>query len=108
VTDPSVPKHLGKPGRALWRSVVAEYDLQPHQFVLLEAAGMARDRMMAAAEAIASDGLIVADRYGAAKASPAVAIERDSRLAVARCLRELALEVDGPAETARPPRIRAV
>lgn len=55
-----------------------------------------------AREQIAADGITVPDRYGVLKAHPAVAIERDSRLAFARLLRELALDAATP--DSRPPR----
>ena len=41
------------------------------------------------------------------KLSPLVRIETDCRLAFARLLRELDLDVDPPAEAKRPPSLRA-
>ncbi len=106
--DPKPPNTLDGPGRALWRSVVAEYDLQPHQLKILEHAAMATDRAHTAAKAVRSEGVTTLDRFGAVKAHPAVGIERDARLAVARLLRELALDPEDEPVGARPPRIRAV
>jgi len=102
------PPHLTTGGKALWRAVVDDYDVLDWQLSLLEAACDALDRMVEARRVVAEDGIIVRDRYDKPKAHPAVAIERDSRLALARLLRELALEVVGPPVGARPPRIRSV
>ena len=41
---------------------------------------------------------MVADRFGQLKPHPATGIERDSTVLFARCLRELALDVEPPAE----------
>lgn len=51
---------------------------------------------------LADDGLTTVDRYGGVKAHPAVVIERDSRTAFLRAMRELGLDLEAPA-TSRPP-----
>jgi phage terminase small subunit len=63
------------------------------------------DRCQQARQAIQKHGLTFDDRFGTPKARPEVAIERDSRLAFARLLRELALDVSEPADEVGPPRI---
>jgi hypothetical protein len=100
------PRGLGADGRRLWKAVVDEYDLLGHQFELLRLAAQALDRASQARTVLDRDGLTVSTTTGV-KSHPAAAIERDSRLAVARLLRELALEVDDPVSMpARPPRLR--
>lgn len=98
------PRHLGPAGKTLWRAVTAEYELFPHQFVALELAADAYDRCVQAREALRGDGLLVEDRFGkATKPHPAIAVERDSRIAVMRALRELDLEIDDlPAASTSP------
>jgi phage terminase small subunit len=57
------------------------------------------DRGEQARQAIALDGALIATDAGGVKAHPAVTIERDSRIAFARLLRELDLDgtaIDGP------------
>ena len=78
------------------RGVIADFELEPHNFRVLVKTGEAWDRSEQAREAIAAEGLTVVDRYGTPKAHPCVSIERDSRTAFVRGLRELALDVDAP------------
>jgi phage terminase small subunit len=86
--------------------VVGEYELEPHHVRLLTLAAESWDRCQQAREAIAEHGLTHDDRFGQPHARPEVGIERDSRIAFARLLRELALDIEGPSEeSARPPRI---
>ncbi|MDO8500459.1 MAG: hypothetical protein Q7S20_01290 [Gemmatimonadaceae bacterium] len=87
--------------------MVADFELEPHHRRLLTLAGEAWDRTQQAREALAKFGVIYLDRFGSPKARPEVAIERDSRTSFARLLRELALDVDPPAES-RPPSVAGV
>jgi hypothetical protein len=57
-----------------------------------------------AREALKQHGMTYLDRFGAPHARPEIAIERDCRIAFARLVRELALDVSEPAEI-RPPEI---
>ncbi|MFN7315261.1 MAG: P27 family phage terminase small subunit [Phycisphaerae bacterium] len=84
---------------------MSEFDLESHHLHLLAMACEALDRAAAAREAIAEHGPVFTDRYGQPRARPEVQIERDSRIAFARLLRELGLDVEGPVESPRPPRI---
>jgi phage terminase small subunit len=85
--------------------VLDEYALEPHHVRLLTLAAEAWDRGAMAREALKEHGLTFNDRFGAPHARPEVAIERDSRIAFARLLRELALDVTEPEEN-RPPELR--
>ena len=96
------PEHL-KPATKEWfLSVVRDFAFEEHHIRLLTLAGEAWDRGQQAREAIAEHGLTFVDRFDAPHARPEVAIERDSRIAFARLLRELCLDVEPPAEN-RPP-----
>ena len=98
------PEHL-KPATAAWfASVVSDYVLEPHHVRVLTLACEAWDRGQQAREAIEQHGLTFEDRFDQPRARPEVAIERDSRIAFARLVRELALDAGTP-ETPRPPRI---
>ena len=100
------PKHLRADTAAWFRSVMKEYELEEHHTRLLIKACDAWDRSEQAREALAEHGMTYEDRFGAPRARPEVAIERDSRLAFARLVRELGLDVATPAES-RPPALRA-
>lgn len=91
-----VPGHLRPETRKWLRGILADFELESQDFRVLVKTGEAWDRSEQAREAIATDGLTVVDRYGTPKAHPCVAIERDSRTAFFRGLRELALGVDAP------------
>lgn len=98
------PKHL-KPQTAAWFDAVChEYTLEPHHIRILTLAAEAWDRGQQAREAIDWHGLTFNDRFGVPKARPEIAIERDSRIAFARLIRELGLDIEQP-EDPRPPRI---
>jgi P27 family predicted phage terminase small subunit len=76
--------------------VVADFELETHHLTILAAACEAMDRMSAARAQIAADGITVDGRYGP-RAHPAIAIERDSRTAMLRAIRELGLDLEAPA-----------
>jgi phage terminase small subunit len=87
----TAPPHLQPNTRRWFAGVTDEYDLEPHHERLLQAAAEAWDRLQEAREVLRKEGTYVEGRYGK-RAHPAVAVERDSRLAFARLLRELDLD----------------
>lgn len=101
----SPPAHLRPDTAAWWVSVAGDYALEPHHLRILTLAAEAWDRGVEAREAIARHGSVYVDRFAQPRARPEVAIERDSRIAFARLVRELALDVDSVDEPGRPPRI---
>jgi phage terminase small subunit len=102
---PEPPGHLRAATRDWWRGIVEAFEIDPHVLRLLTAAGEAWDRAEAAREALALHGLTytVGDTHPRPFARPEVKIEHDSMIRFARLLRELALDVEPPAEV-RPPR----
>jgi phage terminase small subunit len=89
--------HLVPATRAWVVGLKQDYALEPHHDRLLQLAAEAWDRCQQARQVLATDGLFVESRQGL-KPHPAVAIERDSRLAFARLIAQLSLDdVDGPA-----------
>jgi len=104
---PRPPKHLTKEASAFWTHVVSTYALEPHHLHLLQAACESWDRMQAAREAVATQGLTFTDNRGCIKANPAVAIEKDARIAFARLIRELDLDEAMANLDVRPPALRS-
>ena len=104
VTKP--PKHLKAATRRWFKAVTAEYELEEHHRRLLTLAAESWDRCTEAREALKLHGLIFEDRFGQPRSRPEVQIERDSRISFARLLRELALDVEPPAEASRPAQIQ--
>jgi phage terminase small subunit len=96
------PSHLRTATRRWYLDVLEHFDLEEHHERLLRAAAECWDRLQQAREVLAKEGIVVPGRYGP-RAHPAVAIERDTRLAFARLLRELDLDGE-PGPDPRPPR----
>ncbi len=97
------PRHLQPETRKWWLSVVSEFQLEPHHVRLLTLAAESWDRCEQARKLLKRHGLTFKDRFGQPSSRPEVAIERDSRVAFARLLRELDLDVEPPRGTGRPP-----
>jgi P27 family predicted phage terminase small subunit len=101
---PNPPAYLSRESARWFREVTASFELEPHHVKLLTLACEAFDRCTEARERIVREGAYILDRYGVPRAHPAIAVERDSRLAFARLVRELALDVSEPGDV-RPPAI---
>ena len=99
------PKHLRAPTRRWVQGIAEDYLLESHHLKLLQAAAESWDRAQQARAALAVYGLTYLDRFGAPHGRPEVAIERDARVAFARLIRELGLDVSEP-EPERPPVVR--
>jgi phage terminase small subunit len=97
------PTHLQPDTRKWWLSVVSEFQLEDHHVRLLTLAGEAWDRCSQARKLLKKHGLTYKDRFGQPSSRPEVSIERDSRTAFARLLRELDLDGEPPKATGRPP-----
>ena len=87
------PDHL-RPETARWFTEVCKtFDLESHHRRLLRLACEAWDAGQLAREALAEHGTVYIDRFDQPRARPEVGIERDSRTAFARLLRELGLDL---------------
>lgn len=88
------PSHLEAATAAWWRHVAGRFELEQHHERLLTAACEAWDQAQAARVELVSAGMFYEDRFGQPRAHPAVAVERDARIAFARLVRELDLDSD--------------
>ena len=93
---PKPPSHLSPDTSVWWRSVVKDYALEPHHLRLLTLAAESWDRCTQAREALAQDGICFRDDRGNVRSHPAVSIEKDSRIAFARLIREMDLDTEPP------------
>src|SRR5690606_25004490 len=93
--------------KAWWKGVVEDYMLDAHHLHLLALACSAWDRCEQARQAIAEHGPTFTDDRGNVRARPEVGIEKDARIAFARLVRELDLDVEAPAQPSRPPGLRS-
>lgn len=100
MTERAAPRHLSPEAKRLWRETTRNYTLEARHEAILLVALEAFDRMREAQAAVKADGAYVEGRFGM-KAHPALAVERDSRLAFLRATRELGLDLETPAS--RPP-----
>jgi phage terminase small subunit len=99
------PKHLSLAMKRWWMSVNESFVLEDHHRLLLTKAAEAHDRAEEARAAIKKHGTIYLDRFEQPCARPEIAIERDSRLAFARLIRELNLS-EAPDDPLRPNSLR--
>ena len=100
---PKPPRHLKPETAKWWAWVVEEFKLELHHIRLLTLAADAWDRCQQARQIIDKEGLTYEDRFDQPVSRPEVAIERDSRTAFARLLREVDLDVEPPRPVGRPP-----
>jgi len=99
---PRAPLHLSKKTREWWQRIVEAYEFQDFELRLLTAAGESWDRKEAARGVIEKEGLTYLDRFSQPVTRPEVGIERDSRLAFLRCMRQLALSEEPPEDRPKP------
>ena len=87
---PNPPNSAWRAGAALWRAVLAEYDLEEHELLLLREAVRTVDALDALEALVQSDGAVVESPHGS-KAHPALVEARQQRIALARLLAALRL-----------------
>jgi P27 family predicted phage terminase small subunit len=104
IQTPKAPAHLGPAGKAAWRRYQREYGVDDDALPILEQLCNALDRQAEARAIIAAEGMIDKDRFKQKRAHPAVAIERDARLAALRAMRMLGLPLREEAEKRKPGR----
>ena len=102
-TDPQPPTYLSQAGRSFWQRVVSEFDLDSAALQLLAVACKQLDRIAEARAILAAQPVTYLDRFDQPREHPAVSIERNASVVFARLVRELALDVEPPADS-RPPR----
>lgn len=88
---PDPPDWMPDPERAFWLEVVRDYELGPDGLAMLTLCCSALIRWREAREVLDAEGLTLPGRWGE-RLHPLVNVEKDSRVAALRALRELDLE----------------
>ena len=101
---PAAPRSLDAPGRAFWRSVMADYELSPAEVEILRQCCRVVDVLARLdVELIEADGLTVEGSTGQPRAHPALSASADQRRVLESLVRSLALpmpdEVQGRRRT---------
>jgi P27 family predicted phage terminase small subunit len=97
------PAYLSAATRAWWRQLAADYELESHDFRVLEVACLAWDRLQQARRDIAKVGLRIDGPKGPCM-NPSIRIEADSQVRFLRAVREL--QLDAPPPDPRPAPLR--
>ena len=100
---PPLPKGLTAAGRALWRAVVGDYDLDAAELVILTAACRQADDVALLEATIADNGATVTGSQGQPRLNAALTEVRQGRIALAKLLAELRLPSDEDEGAGRSP-----
>jgi uncharacterized protein with von Willebrand factor type A (vWA) domain len=96
------PDGLQKAGRRVWSGILAEFDLDERELLVLEQAARQADSVAALEAEIEASGLVNPGSKGQMRLSPTVTELRQARLAVSRLLSDLALpDIDEESSTTR-------
>jgi hypothetical protein len=89
------PSGLGKAGRALWRDIMAEFGLAPHERAILVQCCRVVDRLDAIEAELSGAALTVAGSTGQPKAHPLLAEWRLQARVLESLSRALSIPLDG-------------
>jgi hypothetical protein len=101
---PRTPPGLGTSGKRLWKSVLAEYDLQVHEEILLLEAARCADRLDRLAEEASKGPVTQRNFKGDEIAHPAMVEARQQGAALSRLLASLRLPSGDEGNMSRPQR----
>lgn len=85
MNEPRIPVGLRAPGKKLWESSTAEFELAQHELAPLEEACRTRDYIRDLDKAVRADGIMIPSSQGS-RLHPAISEARQQRLALARML----------------------
>jgi hypothetical protein len=88
---PAAPAGTKASGKRLWRSILAEYDLEQHELALLKEMTRTVDQLDALHAIAERDGMLVMGTGLSPKVHPAVVEARQLRIALARLAAALRL-----------------
>jgi phage terminase small subunit len=91
---PKAPVGYTPEARRLWHRVLHGWDLDAAALAILDTACRGLMRVRQAQTLLATDGIVVKDRFGQDKAHPAAAIEHAAAQTMLRNLRALNLDLE--------------
>ena len=91
---PRAPSNLSKEAKGIWRRIAGKWNLDAAALLLLHSGLESFDRMREAQLALASDGIVIEDRFGQKKAHPAVQVEAASKAILLRTIGVLNLDIE--------------
>lgn len=100
---PSPPSGLGRTGRSLWSSVLADYELTEPEHVLLREACRTADSIDALQAQLDADGLMAESSQGV-RVHPALVELRQQRVTLARLWSALRVPIGAEEEAGRTQR----
>jgi hypothetical protein len=92
---PKAPESAGPAGAALWRAVLAEYDLAPHELELLRQAVRVADLLARIDVALLDEELTVPGYNGQPRPNPLLAVSVAQRQVLEHLMRSMALPLPG-------------
>jgi hypothetical protein len=98
---PRAPEGLASAGRALWRKILAVYELSPPELALLAQACKTVDVLSRIDRELAGAGLVVKGSTGQQRAHPLLASRADQARTLEILIRGMALPMPGEAEGRR-------
>jgi hypothetical protein len=101
MTIPRPPAGAGPTGRRLWRAILADYELDAHELVLLGALARQADRLDELEKLIADQGLLTYG-HGTTKVNPLVPEARNTAIGIARIAAALRLPVGDTDDISAP------
>lgn len=90
-TTTRAPSNLNASGRSLYKTILAEYELDDRETRILVLACRQADALDALEAAVKDDGITVLGAAGQTRLHPAVVEARQGRIALARLLGQLSL-----------------
>ena len=99
---PAAPPGLGKSGAALWRRIVAGYELRPDELRLLADACRTADLIDSMTELLGIGSLLTTGSMGQDRPHPLLTEIRGHRALLAALLKQLALPDDAVRAAVRP------
>ena len=82
----TAPSHLGRAGRRLWRSILADFELSEHESALLLQACAVADVCADLQGRVNVEGTMTADRFGDPRPNPALVELRQQQILLTRLL----------------------